>query len=134
VYSLLHPVLARDEALRLAMRTAPPVSIRAADGADASALERLAALDTAPAAAIELAEEAHRGGILVADSGGRILAALRLSDGLALADPFVRLALADPFVRTASLVRLLRMRATDLARERRRRPRLRIPVLRPRFP
>jgi hypothetical protein len=125
MYSLLHPVLARDEALRLAMQTSRPVSIRAADGADASALERLAALDTAPVAAIELAEQAHAGDILVAESGGRILAALRLSDGLAV---------ADPFVRTASLVRMLRVRAAQIARERPRRRRLGLPVLRPRLP
>jgi hypothetical protein len=124
VYQLLHPVLARDEALRLALRNSAPVSIRAAERADASALERLAALDTAPIAALELAEEAHVGGILVADSGGRILAALRLRDGLAV---------ADPFVRSASLVTLLRARARELARERRR-PRFALPVLRPRLP
>lgn len=124
MYSLLHPVLARDEALRLALRTSAPVSIRAAEAADASALERLAAVDSAPVAAVELAEEAHAGGVLVAESGGRILAALRLSDGLAI---------ADPFVRTASLVRLLRARAADLARERRR-PRRGLAILRPRLP
>jgi hypothetical protein len=111
VYQLLHPVLARDEALRLAMRSGSPVTVRAAAGADASALERLASLDTAPVAALELSEQAHAGGILVAESGGRVLAALRLSDGLAI---------ADPFVRSASLVKLLRQHAGELARGRRR--------------
>jgi hypothetical protein len=125
VYSLLHPVLARDEALRLALRSSAPVAIRVAEAADASALERLAALDTAPIAALELAEEAHGGGVLVADSGGRVLAALRLSDGLAV---------ADPFVRTAALVSLLRARARELAREGRRPRRFALPVLRPRLP
>ena len=110
MYSLLHPVLARDEALRLAMRSGSPVTVRASAAQDASALERLAARDTAPAAAGELSEQAHAGGILVAESGGRVLAALRLSDGLAI---------ADPFVRSPSLVKLLRRHAAALARERR---------------
>jgi hypothetical protein len=100
------------------------VSVRAADAADASALERLAAFDTAPIAALELSEEVHRGGVLVAESGGRVLAALRLRDGLAV---------TDPFVRTPSLVGMLRDQARDLARQSRR-PRFALPLLRPRLP
>jgi hypothetical protein len=106
VYSLLHPVIARQEALRHA-RSAPAVSVRAADWSDVPALERLAALETAPAAAVELAAQVRSGGVLVAESGGRVVAALGLRDGLAV---------ADPFVRSASLVGLLRVRAAQLAR------------------
>jgi hypothetical protein len=107
VHQLLHPALVRDASLRAAARTLPSVAVRAADTADIPALERLAALDTAPAAAVDLPARVRAGGVLVADSGGRVVAALGLRDGLAI---------ADPFVRSASLVRLLRLRASQLAR------------------
>jgi hypothetical protein len=121
VHQLLHPTLARESV----MRAASPIAIRTAEWADVPALERLAALETAPAAAVELAEQAHNGDVLVAESGGRVVAALTVRDGLAV---------ADPFVRTAGLVRLLRAHASQLARERRRRGRSGLPVLRPRLP
>jgi hypothetical protein len=105
VYQMLHPVLAREKALRAAGGPVREVSIRAAEAVDV--------------AAVELAEQAPLGGVLVAESGGRVIAALAIGDGLAV---------ADPFVRTASIVRLLRARAAQLARE--RRPR-RLRVLRP---
>jgi hypothetical protein len=106
---MLHPVLARESALREAANRHPALAIRAAEASDMPALERLAALETAPAAAVELAEQTRSGGVLVAESGGRVVAALGLRDGLAV---------ADPFVRTAAVVRLLRVRARELARER----------------
>jgi hypothetical protein len=69
------------------------ISIRHARPDDGAALWRLAALDSAAAL---------RGGVLIADVEGEILAALSLRDGRAIADPF-RL--------TADLVELLRTRA-----------------------
>ena len=78
------------------MTAAGDVVIRRATPADAAALARLAALDTAP----EL-----DGDKLVAEAGGHIRAALSLSDGRAI---------ADPFRPTAALVTLLRTRATQL--------------------
>jgi hypothetical protein len=117
VHQLLHPILARESAA---------ATIRAAEARDVPALERLAALETAPVAARELAEQADTGDVLVAESGGRVVAALAMRDGLAV---------ADPFARTGSLVRPLRDRASELARARRaRRPRFGLPVLRPRLP
>jgi hypothetical protein len=107
VHQLLHPALAREASLRAATRPFEEVAIRAADTTDIPALERLAALDTAPAAAVELPARVRAGGVLVAESGGRVVAALGLRDGLAI---------ADPFVRSAQLVRLLRFRASQLAR------------------
>src|SRR5207248_67036 len=118
-----HPALARESALRAAARADSPVAIRAAEAADVYALERLAALDTAPLAAVELAEQAPAGGVLVAESGGRIVAALALKDGLAV---------ADPLAHTAAIVRLLRVRASQLARARRPR-RFGLGALRPRL-
>lgn len=118
-----------DNVFRLNQNIPPasPIAIRTAEWADVPALERLAALETAPAAAVELAEQTHAGDVLVAESGGRVVAALAVRDGLAVSDPFVRI---------AALVRLLRAHASQLARERRRRRRRRfgLPVLRPRLP
>lgn len=69
------------------------IVIRAATGADAAALERLAALDSArPLAAPAL----------IAEVGGAPLAALSLRDGRTI---------ADPFHRTDDLVGLLHVRA-----------------------
>jgi hypothetical protein len=106
VHQLLHPALVREASLRAA-RPQPEVAIRAADTADIPEIERLAALDTSPLAAVELPARVRAGGVLVAESGGRVLAALGVRDGLAI---------ADPFVRSAQLVRLLRLRASQLAR------------------
>jgi hypothetical protein len=82
------------------------VIIRVADTSDAPALARLAALDTAA--------RLH-GQILLAESGGVVLAALSLDDGRTV---------ADPFLPTAPHVALLRTRA-DLLRSGRSRRRLR---------
>ena len=72
--------------------TATSVSIRRAGPHDAPALHRLAALDSAAPL---------RGEVLMAEADGVVLAALSLSDGSAVADPF------SP---TAELVALLRLR------------------------
>ena len=72
------------------------VSIRHASGADASALTRLAALDSA---------QAPRGPALIVEADSRALAALPLGSGRAIADPF------EP---TAELVALLELRAEQL--------------------
>jgi hypothetical protein len=81
-------------------------------------LARLAALDSAPPL---------RGQALVADRNGRLLAAVSLDDGRAV---------ADPFERTAEAVELLRLRArqvaTGHAAPRRRSLRLRVPIVQPR--
>lgn len=83
---------------------AADVAIRLARAADAPALARLAALD---------AGEPPAGRVLLAESGGRAVAALPLDGGRAL---------ADPFERTADVVRLLELRARQLRAERTRRP------------
>ena len=75
------------------------IVIRADQPDDQRALTRLAGLDSASVPASPL---------LVAEVGGEIRAALSLSDGAAI---------ANPFHRTASLVDLLRMRAAQLSGE-----------------
>ena len=74
------------------------IVIRPAVAADAGALLRLAALDSARRPAGEM---------LVAEQAGSLVAALSLSDGDAI---------ADPFRPTADIVGLLRMRAGQLQR------------------
>lgn len=106
MHQLLHPALVREAALRAA-QTRHAVAIRSADTPDIPEIERLAALETSPAAAVELPARVRAGGVLVAESGGRVLAALGLRDGLAI---------SDPFLRSGELVRLLRLRASELAR------------------
>ena len=69
-----------------------PITIRPAHAADAAALHRLAALDSA---------ELPAGPLLVAEVHGSLCAALSLSDGSAI---------ADPFTPTADVVALLRER------------------------
>lgn len=101
--------------LSTATTAASTVLLRHATAADAEALRDLAALDSAPAL---------HGPILVAEEEGALRAALALSDGRAIADPF------HP---TAALVDLLRAHgAARAARERRtrahRRPRLALGV------
>ena len=73
------------------------VIIRPAYPDDATALERLAALDSS---------RPLRGPVLIAERDGRPMAALDVHNGRAV---------ADPFARTADLVALLRMRAADTA-------------------
>jgi hypothetical protein len=76
----------------------PHVTVRYAVGDDERALARLAQLDSASRLA---------GPALVAESGTRILAALPLGSGRAIADPF------EP---TAELVALLELRRAQLRR------------------
>lgn len=80
-----------------------PVTLRFAAGDDQVALARLAALDStvAPFAPV-----------LLAEVDGSLRAALSLSDGTVV---------ADPFHRSIELVELLRARARQLGREPRRR-------------
>ena len=82
------------------LATAPSVLIRAARGSDGPALERLAALDSAPV---------PDGPVLLAESDGRLVAALDGSAGRAI---------ADPFLPTADVVALLELRATGTGRSR----------------
>ena len=90
--------------------TAQTVTLRNATAADEQQLRDLAALDS---------RRLPAGPFLVAEVGGRPHAALSLSDGSAI---------ADPFERTAELVELLRSHGAAKASERRvsrsRRPRL----------
>jgi hypothetical protein len=72
------------------------VTVRRFAERDIDAVRRLAALDEKPVPV---------GGVLVAEQGGELVAALPL-DG--------RPALADPFKPTADIVRLLKMRARQL--------------------
>jgi len=76
-----------------AITTAPSVLIRAARGSDGAALERLAALDSA---------EVPAGSLLVAESAGRVVAAIASSTGEAI---------ADPFLPTADVIALLELRS-----------------------
>lgn len=70
-----------------------PVELRPATVADAPALERLAQLDSA---------RVPTGQVLVASSGGKLVAALSVQTGEAI---------ADPFTRSAHLVAALRVQA-----------------------
>jgi hypothetical protein len=72
------------------------LTIRPATAADAAALDRLAQLDSR-----ELPAAPH----LLAESGGRLIAAVSARDGDAV---------ADPFVRSVDAVALLRRRAGQL--------------------
>ena len=72
------------------------VTIRHSEGHDLSALRRLAELDSAPPPV---------GAHLVAEEDGALRAALPLSGGRAI---------ADPFRRTAELVALLELRCAQL--------------------
>lgn len=69
----------------------PEVTVRLARTHDAGALTDLAALDST---------EVPPGDVIVAETSGRIVAALPVSGGRAL---------ADPFRRTESLVRMLQL-------------------------
>jgi hypothetical protein len=72
------------------------VTVRRSTSGDASALARLAALDSA---------RAPRGPALIAEADARILAALPLGAGRPIADPF------EP---TAGLVQLLELRRSQI--------------------
>jgi hypothetical protein len=78
-----------------------PILIRPATERDAAAIARLAELDSSPA---------PDGALLVAEVGGELRAALRVSDHAVIADPF------HP---TAGVVGLLATRAETLAGQRR---------------
>jgi hypothetical protein len=84
--------------------TAPSVLIRAARGSDGSALERLAALDSATVPA---------GSLLVAEANGRLVAAIASSTGEAI---------ADPFLPTADVIALLQLRVAGARPRGRRTP------------
>ncbi len=75
----------------------PTISIRAATHGDGPALARLAALDSAPV---------PFGPTLIAEVDGRPRAALSVSEGRVI---------GDPFARTAELVELLRVHARATA-------------------
>jgi hypothetical protein len=81
--------------------TTEAVVIRRAYPDDVAALERLASLDS---------RRPITGAALVAERDGRILAALSLDDGRAI---------ADPFAPTADLVSLLHLRAEAASTSRR---------------
>jgi hypothetical protein len=74
------------------MTTSTPLTIRLARRDDGAALGALAQLDSASVPA---------GPVLLAETGGRLLAALSLSDDASVADPF------EP---TAHVLELLRLR------------------------
>ena len=74
--------------------TAGTVIIRAAIGADVAALHRLAALDSA---------RVPSGELLVAETGGALVAAHAPRSGATI---------ADPFRHTAGVVELLRLRGS----------------------
>lgn len=80
-------------------RTTPTISLRAAGSNDVRTVARLAALDSAP---IPL------GPVLLAEVDGQPRAAIALSDGHVV---------ADPFARTAELVSLLRMHAGAVSQD-----------------
>ncbi len=73
------------------------LTIRSATQADSVALRRLAQLDSAPSLV---------GEVLVAESGGEAVAAIGITSGLVI---------ADPFRRTAEISSLLVTRRRDLA-------------------
>jgi hypothetical protein len=79
------------------------VTVRQAHSGDAEALARLAALDGAKTPELP---------VLVAETDTRLLAALPLGSGRAIADPF------EP---TAEVVALLELRSRQLSEERRSR-------------
>jgi len=82
-----------------AARAVQGVTIRPARPDDARSLRRLAALDSA---------EVPPGGLLVAEVSGELWAAVNVSGGHAI---------ADPFRPTAALVRLLEVRAGQLGED-----------------
>lgn len=94
-----HRPVARGRARRLGRRRPAadaPLVVRRAGPGDGAALAQLAQLDDAPA---------PRGPMLLAEHGGRVVAAVPLAEGRAIADPF------HP---TADLVAFLERRARTL--------------------
>src|SRR4051812_16191404 len=89
-----------------ALTTAPSVLIRAARGSDGAALRELAELDSSHVPA---------GDLLVAESGGEVIAALALNGGERI---------ADPFRPTADVIALLELRAAGAKPARLRAPQL----------
>jgi hypothetical protein len=87
------------------------VTIRWAVPADLAGLERVAALDS---------QRLPAGPLLVAEVGGQIWAALSQLDGIAI---------ADPFRPSGDLVRLLRIRASQLRERQPQTPVLRLEPL-----
>ncbi|MGH2867055.1 MAG: hypothetical protein ACRDNK_05725 [Solirubrobacteraceae bacterium] len=104
---------ARRLSIGAALPPAPAVALRLADAGDIPLIQRLAALDDAPAV---------DGLVLLALMDDEAVAALSLLDGRVI---------ANPFVATSEAVALLRLRAEHLSGARPRR-RLRA-VLRPRL-
>jgi hypothetical protein len=80
-----------------------PLTVRTASDADRTALDRLAALDSA--------EPLRDSRALMAELDGRPVAAVALSD---------QAVLADPFERTAEIVEMLKLRVRQLSRRPRR--------------
>jgi hypothetical protein len=76
-----------------------PITIRPARSADASALAKLAALDSAEVPSLP---------VLIAEVTGQVRAAVSLHDGAAI---------ADPFNHTAGMLQLLHARAAQLHRQ-----------------
>jgi hypothetical protein len=122
MYPLLHPALAANEGLETALaaeerlrtggaRQDSALCVRLATPADGLAIAALSEMDTSPAAAAALAGQARGGSVLVAERAGQLVAALSLVDGLLVSHP----------ERHAPGARmLLRRRAAQLARGRRR--------------
>lgn len=79
--------------------TTPTISIRAAGAGDRRTIARLAALDSAPI---------PFGPVLLAEVDGQPRAALDVTDGRVV---------ADPFARTAELVSLLRLHADAVSQD-----------------
>jgi hypothetical protein len=100
------PLLAAAAAAAPAEATAAPepLTVRLACAADWPRLRDVAELDSAPLPSAPL---------LVGERDGRPVAAVSLSDGAVI---------ADPFVATADVVALLQLRARQLGGQRRRRP------------
>jgi hypothetical protein len=100
---MLGPLLAglADESAPVAPE---PLTVRLGRAADWPALSRVAELDSASLPAPPL---------LVGERDGRLIAALSLSNGAVV---------ANPFLPTADVVALLELRARQLRREGRRRP------------
>jgi hypothetical protein len=94
---------------RHSRRTAEPeqVVIRSAREADAPALDALAHLDGTRSTRRRLISALHDGGVVLAEVDGAVRAALPVTGGRPV---------ADPFVPSAGLADLLRLRAGQLRR------------------
>jgi hypothetical protein len=99
-----------QEAQTSSTMPASPVALRLATPGDAPALVSLAALDSAPPL---------DGPVLLAHRDDHLLAAVALTDGREI---------ADPFAPTAGVLELLRLRARQIPADQaaRRRPRVRL--------